>query len=274
MIIRIQIPFPLEFQCNFVIFADKMFFFLSKVLLFLIKPTVWIAAILIAAIVTKDEFKRKRRLIIATVLFFVLSNNFLVNQAYLMYEDQGTEELDSSYEVGLVLGGFSRKDTFLKRAVFYEANDRLMQAIKLYKEGRIKKIMVSSGSAEVYHQELKEADAVCEYLRDIGIPDSCIIKENQSRNTLENILYSKEILDTMGIKGRVLVFSSAWHLPRVRLCLNNHLDADLYATNQKADQRKDYSAYNLIIPNASALANSEFLLKEWVGYVFYMIKVS
>lgn len=261
-------------MCNFVIFADKMFFFLSKVLLFLIKPPVWIAVILLAAIFTKDEFKRKRRLIIGTILFFLLSNNYLVNQAFLMYEDQGTQKLDSSYEVGLVLGGFSRKDTFLKRAVFYEANDRLMQALRLFKEGKIKRIMISSGSAEVLHQELKEADAVCQYLKDIGIPDSCIIKENQSRNTIENIKYSKVILDSMKLKGKVLVFSSAWHLPRVKLCLDNNLEADTYATNHIGDPKDDYSAYNLIIPNARALGNIELMFKEWFGYVFYMVKVS
>ena len=259
---------------NFVIFADKMFFYLSKILLFILKPLVWVILILLGAIFTKDDYKRKKRVVIAAALTFLLSNNFLVNEALLLYEDPGTKHLDSSYEIGLVLGGFSRKDTFLDRAVFFEANDRLMQALRMYKKGKIKKLMISSGNANVIHQELKEADAVHDYLLDIGIPDSCIIVENQSRNTLENIRFSKLILDSMGYKGKVLVFSSAWHPPRVNLCLNNSMDADLYATNFMSDPKRDYSPSNLLVPTSKALSNVELLLKELVGYLFYMFKVS
>jgi uncharacterized SAM-binding protein YcdF (DUF218 family) len=228
--------------------------------------------ILLAAFFTKNEIKRKRRLVIAFFLTFLLSNNFLINQCFLAYESAGNQNFDKPYDVGLVLGGFSKKDTFLKRAVFFEANDRLMQALALYSEGKIKKIMISSGSAQVLHQELKEADAVKDYLKTIGIPDSNIIIENQSRNTLENINYSKTILDSLYQSPRILVISSAWHLPRVKLCLKGKLNADVFACNQIGDPTEDYSAYQLIIPNANALSHSELLIKEWVGYVFYWLK--
>lgn len=249
-----------------------MFFFLSKILLFLLKPIFWIIAILLAAIITKNEIKRKRRLIIALVLTFILSNNFIINQCFLAYESKGNQNFDSAYDVGLVLGGFSKKDTFINRTVFFEANDRLMQTLALYSEGKIKKIMISSGSAQVLHQELKEADAVKDYLINIGVPDSNILIENQSRNTIENIEFSKVILDSLYQSPRILVISSAWHLPRVELCLKNRLNADVFACNFMGDPVKDYSAYQLIIPNANALSRSELLIKEWVGYVFYWMK--
>jgi uncharacterized SAM-binding protein YcdF (DUF218 family) len=251
-----------------------MFFYLSKILLFLIKPLIWVMVLFLGAILTKDESKRKKRLIIGTLLLFLVSNNFLINEALLLYENDGTEQLDSSYEVGLVLGGFSRKDTLLGRTVFFEANDRLMQAIKLYKDGKIKKLMISSGNASVLYQTLKEADAVHDYLLSIGIPDSAMIIENQSRNTLENIQYSKKLLDSLGIKSRVLVFTSAWHIPRTELCTNNNLQVHFYATNYMSDRRRDYSPDNLFVPSATAMSKLEMLFKELVGYVFYLLKVS
>ena len=231
-------------------------------------------AILLGAVFTKDDYKRKKRLLIATLLLFFISNSFLVNEAILLYESDGTTELDSSYEVGLVLGGFSRKDTILGRTVFFEANDRLMQAIKLYKEGKIKKLMISSGNASVLYQKLKEADAVHDYLLSIGIPDSAMIIENQSRNTLENIKFSKKLLDSLGLKSRVLVFTSAWHIPRTELCTNNNMEVHFYATNYMADRRRDFSPDNLFVPSATAMSKLEMLLKELVGYVFYLLKVS
>jgi uncharacterized SAM-binding protein YcdF (DUF218 family) len=251
-----------------------MFFYLSKILLFLIKPLIWVMAILLGAVFTKDDYKRKKRLLIATLLLFFISNSFLVNEAILLYESDGTTELDSSYDVGLVLGGFSRKDTILNRTVFFEANDRLMQAIKLYKDGKIKRLMISSGNASVLHQELKEADAVHDYLLSIGIPDSAMIIENQSRNTLENIQFSKKLLDSLGLKNRVLVFTSAWHIPRTELCTNNNMQVHFYATNYMADRRRDYSPDNLLVPSATAVTKLEMLMKELVGYVFYLLKVS
>lgn len=229
---------------------------------------------LLAAIMTKDESKRKKRLWVASILLYLMSNSFLVNEAILLYEDGNQSALDSSYEVGIVLGGFSRRDTILDRTVFFEANDRLMQALWYYKQGRIKKILISSGNASVFNTELKEADAVHDYLTGIGIPDSAIIVENQSRNTLENIRNSQQILDSIGYKGQVLIFTSAWHIPRTRLCTEGQLDADFYATNHMADPKRDYSPSNLLVPSATALSKMEMLLKELVGYVFYLLKVS
>ncbi len=251
-----------------------MFFFLSKILLFLIKPLIWVLILLLGALFTGDEVKKKRRLIFGILMLYLFSNNFLVNEVLLLYEDRGSSELDSTYEVGLVLGGFSKKDTALGRTVFYEANDRLMQALKAYKQGKIKRLMISGGNSQIINPVLKEADAVREYLLETGIPDSCIIVENKSRNTFENIVYSKAILDSLGIGKKVLLFSSAWHLPRVQLCLNNHMDADLFATHFLSDKKRDTTLSNLLVPTAAALSNTELLMKELVGYLFYMIKVS
>lgn len=251
-----------------------MFFYLSKILLFIIKPLIWVLIGLLAAIFTKDEQKRKKRLIITSILFFLLSNGFLVNEAVRFYESDGTKQLDSTYEVGLVLGGFSRKDTILDRTVFFEANDRLMQAIRHYKEGRIKKLMITSGNSSVLHQKLKEADAVYEYLIAIGIPDSSIIIENKSRNTIENIQFSKAILDSLGIKSKVLIYTSAWHIPRTELCTDNYMKADFFATNYMSNPVRDYSPMNLLVPSGTALMNSELMMKELVGYIFYLLKVS
>jgi uncharacterized SAM-binding protein YcdF (DUF218 family) len=248
-----------------------MFFYLSKILLFLIRPMVWIFTLLLAAILTRDESKRKRRLIICTLMIFILSNNFLVNEVYLLYEDKGTVSLDSTYEVGIVLGGFSTRDKLLDRTVFFESNDRLMQALKLYYEGRIKRIMISSGSANVVGEKIKEADAVRSYLKSIHVPDSAVLIENESRNTLENINNSYRILDSMKLDKKVLIITSAWHIPRVKLCIKER-KVDFYSTNYISDRKRDYSPVNLLVPSPTALQKTELLIKEIVGYMIYFVK--
>jgi uncharacterized SAM-binding protein YcdF (DUF218 family) len=250
-----------------------MFFYLSKILLFIIRPMVWVFVLLFSALFTKDDYKRKKRLWIATILLFLLSNNFLVNQVFLWYEDEGTAQLDSTYEVGIVLGGFSTKDKSLDRTIFFEANDRLMQALRLYHEGRIKRILISSGSAAVIGDKTKEADAVADYLKSIHFPDSAVIIENQSRNTIENFKYSFQILDSLKLGNKKnLVISSAWHIPRAKLCIKDR-NIDFYATNYLSDKKEDYSPMNLLVPSAKALLNMELLIKELVGYATYFVKV-
>lgn len=249
-----------------------MFFILSKLLLFLIKPLVWVAFVLLGAIFTKDEFKRKRRLIIATCLLLLFSNSFLVNEVLKRYESKGTPVLDSVYNVGVVLGGFSTRDLNTGKTSFFESSDRFLQTLKLYHEGKIKKILISSGSASVMNQKVKEADAVHDYLISIHVPDSNIIVENQSRNTIENAKYSLAILDSLNIKTGIMVISSAWHLPRAKLCFKQREGIHYFATNFYSKPIRDFSPDNLLVPSAEAMGKSEFLIKEWVGYVVYWLK--
>lgn len=249
-----------------------MFFILSKILLFLLKPLVWILVIAARGIFTKDEYKRKRRLIIATLLLFLTSNSFLVNELCLKYEYRRSKPYDSTYKVGIVLGGFAGRDKSTGRTVFYESSDRLLQAMVLYKTHRVEKLLISSGSGSVFGQQVKEADLVKSYLLEAGIPDSVILIENMSRNTDENADYSLKLIDSLGIKGRLLVVSSAWHIPRAKLCFSERDGIDFYPVNYLGADKRDYAPDNLLLPSARAMLTLELLIKEWVGYMVYLVK--
>lgn len=248
-----------------------MFFYLSKLLLFVIKPIVWVLLFLLASVFAKEDAKRKRRLIKGLLILFLFSNGVIVNELVLLYESEGTKDLKPHYDYAVVLGGFSRMDSSLNRPVFYEANDRLMQALSLYHQGKVGKLIISSGSGSLLKQDEKEADAIALYLKNINIPDSAIIVENKSRNTSENIEFSSELLDSLNVKTPVLVISSAWHLPRVKLCEENRA-FDYYATNYLADKKRDYTIDAYIVPSVKAMMTMELMIKEWVGYFTYAIK--
>lgn len=232
---------------------------------------VWVLLFLFSAWFTKEDAKRKRRLIKGLLILFVFSNGVIVNELVLLYESEGTKDFKPRYDYAIVLGGFSKMDSSLNRPVFYEANDRLMQALSLYYQGKVGKLIISSGSGSLLKQDEKEADAIAMYLKSINIPDSAIIVENKSRNTSENIKYSSEILDLLKVNSTVLVISSAWHLPRVQLCEENR-SFDYFATNYIADRKRDYSIDAYIVPSVKAMMIMELMIKEWVGYVTYAIK--
>ncbi|MBT2563143.1 hypothetical protein J7E50_24885 [Pedobacter sp. ISL-68] len=113
-----------------------MIFILSKILLFLIKPIVWIFVLLIFAIASKQSKQRKRYLICILIIFFFFSNGFIVGKIINSYEADYPRA--GKFDVGIVLGGFSGLNKRNNEIAFNWAGDRLFQAIALYKKGQIK----------------------------------------------------------------------------------------------------------------------------------------
>lgn len=251
-----------------------MFFTFSKILLFLIKPMVWVVFIMLRAAFTKDEYKRKRRIIVSLILLYLFSNAFLINELGLLYEDHSSRQLDSTtYDYAIVLGGYASIDKKDNITTFSETSDRLWQAIRLLKMNKVKHLIISGGSGHLTNPKTKEAIVVKKYLNEIDIPDSLVIIESNSRNTFENATNSFKLLDSLKSKTKVLVITSAWHVPRAKLCFeNNERTVDFYSTNHLFSKIRDKSPENILVPSSKALYSFELLVKEWIGYVVYLIK--
>ncbi len=234
----------------------------------MLKPLFWIGLILLCALFTKDASKRKRRLIAVVVLLFLCGNNFLVNILASWYEPTFKGIETKTYNTGIVLGGFAGVSGHTNETEFYESGDRFLQAVKLLKQGTIKHLIISSGARNRAISNLSEAEAVATYLKQIGIPDSLYTIESNSRNTIENALYCKNILK-IPFDSSTLVITSAWHIPRASLCFSN---CSFYPTNYMSDAKWDFSLENILLPQSKAFNHLEYLLKEWVGYVVYYFK--
>jgi len=88
--------------------------------------------------------------------------------------------------------------------------ERVKQAVELYKKGYAKHIIFSSGYTHIFKETLvMKALAVS-----LGVPESAIILENRASNTYESILCAKEIAGKERWKSMVLL-SSPYHMLRV-----------------------------------------------------------
>ncbi len=240
-----------------------MIFILSKILSFLVKPIVWVFVLLIFAIASKQPKQRKRYLVCVLIVFCFFSNSFIVGRILNSYESGYSKA--EQYDVGIVLGGFSGLNKRNNEIAFNWAGDRLFQAIALYKKGQIKQILLSGGSANLINRQVKEADLAVKYLKLIGLPDSAILIENQSRNTVENARYSLALIRKKNPKAKIMVITSAWHIPRAKLIFDKQTQSKIeyYPTNFSGNP--DFELSDFIIPNASALGAWEMLFKEWIG---------
>ncbi len=240
-----------------------MVFFLSKVLLFLIKPLIWACCLLVWALFTRSKQRRKRLVQLGLLVLFVFSNGFIFGKVAHWYEAGYPPK--STYDIGMVLGGFSGLNDRNQQISFSGSSDRLFQTLALYKSDTIKKILITSGNASLTGTGIKEADLVKVYLQKIGVPDSAIIVENQSRNTIENAANSYLLLKKEKLMPKILVITSAWHIPRAKLIFSKYFGENLnyYPTNFIG--KNEFGWTDFIIPNGDTLSNWELLFKEWIG---------
>jgi len=186
-----------------------------------------------------------------------------------------TPDLKSTqkYKYAIVLGGMTWYDARQDKPQFLRSADRLFQVLPLVGNNQIKKIIITSGSGSISHPEEKEAAILKHYLLKCGYPDSTIIIENESRNTRENALFTKHLVDSLQIKDSVLFVTSAFHLRRAIGCFDKAgiKNIVVYPTDRYSGPRKIEFDF-LLIPNPAALETSTLLLHEIMGWIVYKLK--
>lgn len=251
----------------------SMFFILSKLLAFITTPILWLFVLLLLAFFKKDAAVKKKLLVSALLIFFFFSNSFIFDEVVRKWEIPAIkqDQLTVSYDAGIVLGGISVYDPSKDRLQFYSSGDRLFQAIELYKSGKIKKIFFVGGSGSITDADMKEGVYVHAYLTKIGIPESAILIEQESKNTRENAINAKIILDKNFTTGTYLLITSATHMRRASACFAKvGINALPYSTDCMSGPRK-FIFDHVFIPDASALWAWNVLIHEWLGYLTYKI---
>ncbi len=212
-------------------------------------------------------------LIWAVVLFYLFSNSFLFDECMRLWEVPAISEnsVTEPYDAGIVLGGVISYDPRIERFQFFRQGDRLQQAVLLYKKGKIKKILFSGGAGALSEPENKEGPHVRSYLLEIGIPETDILIEGESRNTRQNAVMTKELLDKNFHNGRFLLITSASHEKRAVKCFEKAgVPVTPYSTDRYSGPRK-HDFDHLFIPNARVLFDWEGLIHEIVGIFIYKV---
>jgi uncharacterized SAM-binding protein YcdF (DUF218 family) len=253
-----------------------MFFVLSKILVVLLKPLNWIGALLLIALFAKGPKWRKRSLVAATLLFFLLSNQFLLNQVMRWWEPETitADQITEPYDIGILLGGYS--NTLIRpdhdRHNFNGRANRFNNALELYRTGKIKKILLTGGSGHLIEDRPLEATEMQAFLLRLGIPKADIIVEAASRNTYENAIFSAKIIQEQYPGARCLILTSAWHMPRAAGCFaNTELNTTPFAVDYFSEKTR-WVPESLLLPYRHGFSRWEYLIKEWVGYWMYALK--
>lgn len=248
---------------------------LSKTAALFLKPLFWSIILLIAAIVLRGRKPgwSRRLLAAAAVILIAFSNPVLLGLALRAWEVPASarEAEGTSHDIGIILGGYSDpRRSSEDRLVLGSSPNRLTEALRLYKTGRIRKLVLSGGSGALFGEKQSEAPLARAFLIDLGIPQQDILVEPDSRNTHENAVFTAKLLDeTRGRGQRVLLVTSAMHMRRAMACFDRAgIAVTPYSTDMRGDAI-DFTDFRSLLPDAWALWTWEFLIKEWVGLLAY-----
>lgn len=148
------------------------------------------------------------------------------------------------------------------------AIDRLHLGLRLYRAGKVRRLIVTGGDWLGRKDIPQEADLARNVLEDWGVPREAVLAETASRNTRENAANVKRLLEAQGI-GSALLVTSAFHMPRaMRTFSAAGLDVTPVATDHRAGPTGSLTVLDFL-PDSSALAGSTVVWKEWVGRQYH-----
>lgn len=252
-----------------------MFFFLSKTLDLALSPLTWVMALLFAGLLIAIRWPHRRALwrsslALGLVTLYVFS---LAPVAHGLTRGLEASAVDTwrpeqTYDVVVLLGGavnLLATEPDGKRS-FNDNVERLHATYDLLRTGKARHAILSGG---VIHggDPVSEAGVLGAQLVDWGIAPERLVIEDRARNTRENALFTREILEERGWKSVVIV-TSAFHMQRSAGCFRAvGLPFDTLAVDRRA-YAPDRASLNLL-PRAHYLDMSADAIREWAGRLVY-----
>jgi uncharacterized SAM-binding protein YcdF (DUF218 family) len=253
-----------------------MEFYLSKIVNFFINPLYILFLIILTQLFIIFFIESKKLVIFFSKLFLILFlffgyvplSNFLLNKIedyiqpskYPIQQLTGLVVLGGSFETGLE--SKERNHVSLNSSA-----ERLTKTLEIYKKNPRILILFSGFSNEIKPQGWSESDMAKKFFLDQGVRIDNLIFENQSRNTFENIKYSKEIITNY--KGTWGLITSANHMPRSFFAFKKQgLILEPISVDYKTGtSRMFWINFNILL----GLTNWNVIFHELIGILYYKV---
>ena len=198
-----------------------MEFYIARVANYLLEPLYILSFFLLILIflLLFTNFKKltifSAKFLLILFLFFgyIPLSNFLLNKIedfikpskYPVQQLKGVIVLGGIFESGL-------KSKERNEVLINAGAERLTKALEIYNKNPKLLILFSGFSNELKPQGWSESDMAKKFFLEQGVRSENLIFENKSRNTFENIIYSKDIIKNN--KGTWGLITSASHMTR------------------------------------------------------------
>lgn len=207
-------------------------------------------------------------------MFLFFTNPYIIE--YIKYRQTAkyiSQKLidNKVYDAAVVMGGFSKVNPETGNVSFTEGRaERLWEAVRLYKLGKIRKILITGDSSTLIMPDgSSNTDSFLKYMEDFGIPREAFVLEQNAKNTRENALFSKEILEKTGLdKDNILLITSALHMDRSLAAFKKvGMTPDYYAVGVYSPPGE--FTHRSLYPRWKAATEWEELFNEIIGKLSY-----
>jgi uncharacterized SAM-binding protein YcdF (DUF218 family) len=198
-----------------------MEFYLSKIFNFIFEPVNILFIIILAQISiiffldSKKLVENLSKLFLVTFLFFgyiplssfALSKmeDYIEPSRYPVNQLTGIVVLGGSFSSGL--DSKERNEVFLN-----SSSERLTKTLEIYKKNSRILILFCGYSNSISPEGWNEAQMARKFFLDQGVKSDNLIFDDKSKNTFENVKFSKDIINNY--KGTWGLVTSAYHMPR------------------------------------------------------------
>jgi uncharacterized SAM-binding protein YcdF (DUF218 family) len=195
--------------------------YLSKIFNFFINPLYILFLITLTLIFAILFTEAKKLVIFLSKLFLFLFlffgytplSNFLLNKIedYIQPSKYPVQQLTGV----IIMGGAFNSGLLSKErneASMNSGAERLTKALEIYKKNPKILILFSGFSSELYPEGWSESQIAKKFFFDQALKNDNLIFEEKSKNTYENIIFSKDFIDkNKGVWGLI---TTASHMPR------------------------------------------------------------
>lgn len=254
-----------------------MFFYLSKIVWFVLQPSSLL--IILFALGFLLYWRGWRRggigLLLVTVMIYVVAGlSPLANAMIFSLERHYPPgQLDASQEVQgiIVLGGVI--DTLVAangdEIALNEAAERLTETAALAHRFPDARIVFAGGDGALVYKSVSEADLAKTFFARLGIDPARVSLERRSRNTYENAQFTRELIKPQAGE-RWLLVTSAFHMPRAMGCFRAAgFDITPWPVDFRTRGVEDLLRFS---PRPStAWRRIDLAAKEWIGLIAYRL---
>jgi uncharacterized SAM-binding protein YcdF (DUF218 family) len=258
-----------------------MFFYVAKIVWFVLQPSTLIALLIAygAILIWTGWARWGRRFVSVGALLLLIAGLSPLGQALILpLEDRFPRaDLDQPPPPTgfIVLGGAEDRlvGTARHAPTLNEAGERILETVILARKFPEAKIAFSGGDAGILYKSDSEAKGAAALLTSMGLDRDRLILESNSRDTFENARFLKDELTKLGLVGpdtRWVLITSAYHMPRA-IGTFRHAGFDVeawpvdYRTRGKADLSRPFDKVS------EGLRRVDTAAREWVGLLAYWL---